>query len=54
MNDSKAIEAIKRTIAESEKVTASNGFGPAKVAKARQIIAQLKQDLRRLETKVNA
>lgn len=51
MNDAQAIKAIYKAIAEAEKVTTANGFSKSKEQRARQIIAQLKQDLRRLETK---
>lgn len=51
MNDTQAIKAIHKAIAEAEKVTTANGFSKAKVQRAQQVIAQLKQDLRRLETK---
>lgn len=51
MNDAQAIKAIQKAIAEAEKVTTLNGFSKAKEQRARQIVAQLRQDLRRLESK---
>lgn len=51
MNDAQAIKAIYNAIAEAEKVTTANGFSKAKEQRARQIVTQLRQDLRRLETK---
>jgi len=48
----KQITAIKNAIAEAEKVTADKGFKPSAVAKAQQIVAELKRDLTRLERKL--
>lgn len=48
----KQIAALKHAIAEAEKVTLVAGFKPSAVAKAQQIVAQLKIDLTRLERKL--
>lgn len=49
---SRQITVLKNAIAEAEKVTADKGFKPSAVAKAQQIVAQLKRDVQRLERKL--